>query len=296
MNPLVLMHFVSGAHNDALMLGLVVAGLTLALEGRPIVGVIIITLGGTVKAPALLTLGFVGLAWAASRDGRPDPRRHTRAWTWAAVGGIALATFLAVNLATGLNFGWVSALGTPGMVRTMLSPATALGVFLGWLGATVGLGHHASAVLSVVRTGAEIAILATIAWWLLRRRAVAPGAGAGAALLMLAVFGPVLQAWYVLWGVVVLAGTALGRRGIPYLTAGITTLVVYCLLQPVATTSPIVRLPDWFVSGAALAVGLSMLLSHTEVRADLRARLRLRRRTASSAAVATADAELAALS
>ena len=39
LNPLVLMHFVAGAHNDALMVGLMVAGLTLAVERHPIIGI-----------------------------------------------------------------------------------------------------------------------------------------------------------------------------------------------------------------------------------------------------------------
>ncbi len=35
MNPLVLLLFVLSAHNDALMVGMMIAGLTLVLERRP---------------------------------------------------------------------------------------------------------------------------------------------------------------------------------------------------------------------------------------------------------------------
>ena len=38
LNPVTLFHLIGGAHNDALMLGLLVAGLTMAKEKRPIVG------------------------------------------------------------------------------------------------------------------------------------------------------------------------------------------------------------------------------------------------------------------
>ncbi len=68
MNPLVLMHFVSGAHNDALMIGLIIAGLVLAIEGRPGLGVV------------LVTLGCDGQADRAARDPvrRPHLGRHAR--------------------------------------------------------------------------------------------------------------------------------------------------------------------------------------------------------------------------
>jgi len=44
LNPLVLLHLVSGAHNDALMLALLVAGLALAVSGRPGLGALLVTL------------------------------------------------------------------------------------------------------------------------------------------------------------------------------------------------------------------------------------------------------------
>ena len=38
LNPVTIFHLIGGAHNDALMLGLLVAGLTLAKEKRPLLG------------------------------------------------------------------------------------------------------------------------------------------------------------------------------------------------------------------------------------------------------------------
>ena len=35
LNPVTIFHLIGGAHNDALMLGLLVAGVTLAKEKRP---------------------------------------------------------------------------------------------------------------------------------------------------------------------------------------------------------------------------------------------------------------------
>lgn len=277
LNPLVLMHFVSGAHNDALMLGLVIAALALALEGRPLVAAVAVALAGTVKAPALLVLGFVGLAWAIQRSGMP-PRLRSRFLPWLGVALAALATFLVVNALTGLDFGWVSALNTPGMVKTWISPTTALALSLGFAGSALGLGDHSDSILSAIRGAAMAGVLLLISWWLLRPRAIAPGLGAAVALLLVAVFGPVIQPWYLLWGIVAIAGAGLTRRGVPYLTALTTSLVTYCLLQSSATATPFVRVPDWIGSAVTIAVGVAILAQNPTTRAEIAAFLfRLRR-------------------
>jgi hypothetical protein len=61
LNPVVLMHFVAGAHNDALMVGLVVAGLALAAEHRCMWGAIAVSLAVAVKPIAIVALPFGGL-------------------------------------------------------------------------------------------------------------------------------------------------------------------------------------------------------------------------------------------
>src|SRR5207244_2311483 len=63
LNPLIFLHFVSAAHNDALMVGLLIAGIALAMEKKPIPALVLVSLAGAVKAPALLGLPFVGIAW-----------------------------------------------------------------------------------------------------------------------------------------------------------------------------------------------------------------------------------------
>ena len=88
LNPVTLLHLVGGAHNDALMLGLLVAGLTAAKEKRPIVGILLCALATAIKAPAALghPLHRVELAGAGGPDPRPHPSgghrrfdRHRRA-------------------------------------------------------------------------------------------------------------------------------------------------------------------------------------------------------------------------
>ncbi|CAM5598009.1 hypothetical protein SVIOM74S_00482 [Streptomyces violarus] len=96
LNPLVLLHLVAGAHNDAVMLGLLGIGLVAALGRWPYLGAVLVTLAALVKAPAVLGLAAVvvlqvragrGTAKAlvttaaAARRGpppRPRPRWHRR--------------------------------------------------------------------------------------------------------------------------------------------------------------------------------------------------------------------------
>ncbi len=87
LNPLVLVHLIGDAHNDALMIGLMMAGLTLAIERRPAAGAVMVTLAALVKAPAGLALIFIVPLWAAQLTGRA---RLVRAAL--AAGGIGIAT------------------------------------------------------------------------------------------------------------------------------------------------------------------------------------------------------------
>ena len=70
LNPVTLLHLIGGAHNDALMLGLLVAGLTAAKEKRPIVGIVLCALATAIKAPGGLRHPLCGLELARSRRRR----------------------------------------------------------------------------------------------------------------------------------------------------------------------------------------------------------------------------------
>ncbi|HZB51940.1 MAG TPA: polyprenol phosphomannose-dependent alpha 1,6 mannosyltransferase MptB, partial [Mycobacteriales bacterium] len=98
LNPLVLLHFVSGAHNDSLLVGLVVAGLVLVLDRRPALGVVVCSLALLVKAPAALALVFIVPVWAQQLSGR---FRLVRAGAMAAA--VSGAVVGVVSSATGLG-------------------------------------------------------------------------------------------------------------------------------------------------------------------------------------------------
>ncbi len=85
LSPLVLLQLVSPAHNDALMVGLMVAGVTLALERRFLLGVAVCAVGATIKVPAATAIVFIAVAWARTLPTPPDRLRRSprrRLWPW----------------------------------------------------------------------------------------------------------------------------------------------------------------------------------------------------------------------
>lgn len=205
LNPLTLLHLVGGGHNDALMLGLMIAGLALAKEGRPVAGIVMCSLAAAVKVPALAGVGYIGWEWMGL--GVPWRERLRPVVT---AGIIAIGILAVLAQLTGLGWGWVLALDTPGTVRTMLSPATASGVLLGHLAQLLGTGVSTRTVLSVTRGlgfAAAAAVGAVLLW---RSEQVGSVKALGLTLLAVVVLGPVVQPWYLTWGVVVLAAVATG--------------------------------------------------------------------------------------
>ena len=87
LNPLVMLDLIGGAHNDALMLGLLVAGITAAKLKHPVWGVVLCALAAAVKVPAALGIIYIGWDWIgaglplapagpAPGHRRPDRRRR----------------------------------------------------------------------------------------------------------------------------------------------------------------------------------------------------------------------------
>ena len=74
LNPLVIFHFVAGAHNDALMLGLAFWGLNFALDKKFFMAALLVTLAIAVKPSAFVIVPFLALLVLASAS---------RKYTWA---------------------------------------------------------------------------------------------------------------------------------------------------------------------------------------------------------------------
>lgn len=262
LNPLVIMHFVAGAHNDALMTGLVVMGLALAVERHPIAAAMTIALAASIKPIGLLALPFIGLIWAGQRAGWGG---RIKAWVGVAV--IAGLTFAATALIAGVGWGWISALGTPGEVRTWLSPPTALGMFTGGIAEAIGVAATNDAFVNTFRALGTVAALLIVAWLCLRPEGRSPARGAAWAFTAVVVLGPVVQPWYLLWILPLFAATGLTARGMRWMILVIAGFAVHGMAESLATADNLFELTDGVGIIAAFAiVGLVLLLSRRERR------------------------------
>jgi hypothetical protein len=215
LNPLLLLTLVGGAHNDALMLGLLVAGIALARTGRAVPAVVVCALAATVKVPAFAGVVFVGWSWPGPAAGW---RRRLGAVAGAVAGGAAVVA--AVSLVSGWGWRWLTA-ADPGRVVSWLDPATAAGLLAAKLAAAVGLGAHTAGAVGAGRVVA-LAVAAAIGLVLLwRTDRIGLPAALGWTLLAVAVLGPVVWPWYETWGLALVAVTArtAARRAVLVISA-----------------------------------------------------------------------------
>ncbi|WP_214402608.1 polyprenol phosphomannose-dependent alpha 1,6 mannosyltransferase MptB [Pseudonocardia lacus] len=215
-NPLVLFHLVSGIHNEALMIGLMLAGMEIGLRAGPhlldrqlLIGAALVVAGSAVKLPAILVLGFLGIEIARRRGGRV----RDVAVVAAVLTALTVVLYAVLSLVTGVGLGWAATLDTPALVRSGMSLFTDLGLLAGQVGILGGLGDHTDSVLAVAR-GIGLAGAAVGAGWLLLavlrgRLDAISGMAAGMGVVVL--FGPVVHPWYLLWAVIPLAAT----KGLP---------------------------------------------------------------------------------
>jgi alpha-1,6-mannosyltransferase len=250
LNPLVLVHLVGDAHNDALMIGLMMAGLTLALERRPAAASVLVTLGALIKAPAALALLFIVPLWANQLTGKA---RYVRAAL--GTGGLGVATVVATTTLAGTGYGWVGALDTPTKAHTWTSITTDLGYWTGLLAQ-----HWNIATGEQMLAGWRLAGLAAagaICLLMLHRHRANPVLGVGLGLAAVLALGPVVHPWYLLWATVPLAAAATterARRLVIFFTLAMTALVFPGGVQPGAAPILGALLGALIVFGTAWAV------------------------------------------
>ena len=233
LNPLVLWHLVAGVHNDALMLGLMLAGLELALAGVDrlgagggrtgvpatlVAGAVLLTLAANIKfvAGAAFWVVLVAMVHRLGRQTRPS----------AALIAGALAGTAALSAVVG--FGWVTGPLGSLSVYSWMAPTTATGLLIG---AVAGAGTAPAAVSVANAIGMLVCVpvvaLLMVAVW---RRRLEPLRGLGLIFTAALLCGAVVQPWYVLWAVLPLAVAARTRR--QQLTIAGTSAIVAVTVPP----------------------------------------------------------------
>jgi hypothetical protein len=193
--PLVGLHAVSGAHNDAIVAGLIVAGLAAAYRTEWLLAGVLLAGACAVKVTALAALPFALLLLPT--------------WRARAGAGAAGATaFTALTLAAGLDLGWARALSNTGGLQQWTSLPTGVGMAAGYLLRALGRPDAMPACVTAARALGLVA-LAAIGVYALRRAWGAPPrtivAACGWVLAATALLGPVFYPWYALAPLAVLA-------------------------------------------------------------------------------------------
>ena len=261
MNPLVLMHFVAGSHNDALMVGLVCLAMVIALRGHFIIGVVVATLALGIKPVAIVLLPFLALIAAGSGASWIRKSKYG-----AYAGLIALFTLFATSaLAETGPFGWIGSLSTPGTVKSWLSPTTAIGMLIGGLLRLLGLGNVVDASVDVTRLIGSIALALVLVMLVIRPAGRSAARGVAISFVALVVLGPVVQPWYLLWSIPLLAVTGLSHKQVRIMVIAIAAFTIHGIANSSATADTFLELSDGIAMVlAGLTLGLAMLASTAE--------------------------------
>ena len=217
LNPLVLLTLIGGAHNDALMAAFLTLGIAKAMQKKPLWGFFFCACAAAIKAPA--ALGMVYVAWTCVSP-YVSKRERLRPFLYAgAIGAFVLgvSTWMA-----GFGFGWAKNLLSNGTVRSWAAPATGVGMAITSVSHGLGVSVSETSILSVTRTLGLMLAVALCLWLLLNANRRGWVRSLGVSLLLLVVLGPVVQPWYLVWGIVLLATSYVGREHFWILAFSIT--------------------------------------------------------------------------
>lgn len=201
-NPLFLISFVASAHNDVLMIGLAVAAFYFASVGKHVTALLLITGSIGVKIITVVFLPFLGLMWAGKGAGW---LRKVVFWAISGVGSLAILVVSGIPYNLGL--GWLFALTDPTPGYTGYAPSGFLGQQLEMIFNALSLpgGDIATGFRTLLKVGsmviAALLILRGKHEHLVRR--------AGLAMASIVLLSPIIQPWYILWFVPLLAATGI---------------------------------------------------------------------------------------
>jgi hypothetical protein len=207
-SPLALGAVVLSGHNDALMVGLLVAALALAtqrLRWAAPAAIALATCAAMIKAPAAVGIAVLTVAWMLKADtGKEKAKRFGIS---VAVAGVVTVL---VSVVTGLGSSWANleAIQSPEAGAPQFTPAEAIT----WtLTQVFGVRGAYGDVLGVVQL-AGMAIVGLLALVLLLRQSkVGTVRAAGMILAAVVLASPVTWPWYMMWPVMLLGAVVRGK-------------------------------------------------------------------------------------
>ncbi|MFT4147396.1 MAG: polyprenol phosphomannose-dependent alpha 1,6 mannosyltransferase MptB [Micrococcaceae bacterium] len=224
--PLFLFHFIVSCHNDALMMGFLVAGIYFMLSDRPIAGLLLLSLSIAIKPITLIAIPFFGLMWAGYRDTWPERIKY---WTLSSV--IALGPVIIMGFAAGWGIGWVAAFGTPGQATHWYAPVVLTRDFL--LNFFGPLGVSPDSLLVVVKNIALLLAACFCAYLVLGANHLGLTQRMFYAFTAVVLSSTVIHPWYMLWLLVLwgITGVEYGTRMILYIWI-VAFFLVNAMLDP----------------------------------------------------------------
>ena len=217
LNPLVLLSLIGGAHNDALMAALLVVGLSFAVRKKPMWGIFFCACATAVKAPAALGILYIAWTWLG-----PYVQLRKKFLPFAKATIVTVVTLGVFTLLAGFGLGWVKNLATPGTVRSWAAPATGLGEVISALSHSLGISVSTTSVISATRAIGFLISVGSAIWLLINADRRGWLRSLAISLVLFVVFGPVVQPWYLCWGLVLLAAVYVGREHFWLLALSIT--------------------------------------------------------------------------
>lgn len=224
-NPLIIIDFVGGAHNDALMMGLVVLALWLALSRQFWWAAIVVGVASCIKQPAILAFYPVALIhhpWRTLRWRHTFPALRRLGLSLL----VSVAVFVGISLASGLGFGWIGAADVPGRIVT-LAPFTLVGAGFQYALGFLGYPGAGDVMMTSLRVLGLVLTVVAIGWLALtvgRRR---PITFLSWSYLIFAFGGIALNSWYLTWGGLLLPLTRPTERITGTAVAVTTVLLAY---------------------------------------------------------------------
>ena len=291
LNPLVIFHFVAGAHNDALMLGIAFWGLNYALDKKFFMAVLFVTLAIAVKPSAFVILPFLAFlvlayasresAWAPKFRQAPDTEygevsnqsnytlnSRILAITATTLGSIAILAVISL-LAGAHPFGWLSALVRPGSVRSWLAPSTLTGMISSNFLHVLGFANHADKIIMICRIIGEIFLVFGLIYILdtVQRRSITRSVAL--AFVVLVICSPAVQPWYLLWFIPLLAVTGLTQKHLRIIVTFIVGFAIHDIANSAENGNSFLGFSDTVAIVLSVVILLIALVTSTRERALL---------------------------
>ena len=200
LNPMLLIHLVAGPHAELLLMGVIAAGVALALDGRHVSALVVLGLAASLKVTAGVAVPFVLWIWLDHLRRRRPVTARDRVGAFAATALVPSAVFGAFTLLLGLGFGWLNGLEFANRIINPFTLPTLLGHVISYAAAPFEV-WNLQEILPVTRAvgSAAMAVILVVLWWRGRRDERTAVACMALAMLAVLLLEPSTLPWYYSW-------------------------------------------------------------------------------------------------